>query len=622
MEANIVTHLTLNAITEALTNPAKRMKVVVQVLDLIEKDLKGKPMYCVKLSDGFYHDTFIIYPQIVDEFKNLIKTYDIIEAGIIVKDSSRSVKLMYEYRPIYGSVNEIIGAPVESPQNPETAINHLGSNEIPQHVLFNIDNDDNQARNAPVMPVRSSGMRIEVNDGHGERRNVVAQPVVPINRQNFDNELYTEIANLNAYDRSWKIKGRVIKKSDLKEFVSKGKDGCVFNIVILDSTRNIQGTFYNDTARQYYGMLQVGKVYSFADGMIKTAGMYNSTDNKLEITFGDKAEIVEKQEDSSIPGFHYNFVKISDIGAKKESDIIDVLAVVQECNPLREVNLRSGENKEVREIVFKDDSNHSISMTLWGTDAVQYDLPKDTIVILQGVMVKEYNGKTLSFLKSAKIIDKIPEMPRYRELLMWRNTHRGGDDNLVNLAGEKTMQKMKLFKVAQMNGESSLLMDDNEDTKLYFSVIVSFVRLLGNLYYDACEDPKCMKKVIRNTYGTYDCEKCNKTFDRPKPRFFCNMKFSDDTDSFVAMVNGDDNAKIFFDRTIDELKELKNGSESDFADFMRTKQFTEYKLRVMAKKEFYMSDAKIKFSVNKVTKIEKTPEFFAQQLLDILNNKE
>ena len=622
MDANIVTHLSHNAITEALTSPGKRMKAVLQVLEVIERDLKGKPMTCVKLSDGFYHDVFIIYPQIVEEFKGFINVHDIIEAGVIVKDSSRSVKLLYEFKPVYSSVGEVIGTPIEAPINPETATNPHGSNEIPQHVLFNIGGEQPEAAKAPALPVRQAGLNVEVADGYGGRRSVTGQAVVPINRQNFDNELYTEIANINAYDRSWKIKGRVIKKSDLKEFVSRGKEGCVFNVVILDSTRSIQATFFNEVGRMYYDKLQVGKVYSFSDGIIKSAGNFNSTDNKLEINFTEKSEINEKPDDGSIPGFHFNFVKISDIGAKKESDMIDVIAIVQETNPIRDVSLKSGENKEVRDIMFKDDTNHTIKMTLWGSDAVQYDLPKDTIVILQSVMVKDYNGKSLSFLKSSKIIDRVPEMARYRELLLWRNNHRNDADNLVSLAGEKVMQSMKLFKVAQMNSEASMLMDDNEDTKLYFTVIVSFVRLMGNVYYDACDDPTCMKKVVRNPHGTYDCDKCSKTFDKPKARFFCNMKFADDTDSFICMVNGEDNAKTMFDKLTEELKELKISSEGDFSDFVRTKQFTEYKLRVVAKKDFFMSEAKIKFSVIKMTKVEKASEFFAQQLLDVLNNKE
>ena len=620
METNIVTHLTLNAITEAIANPAKRMKVVLQVLEVIEKELNKRPMHIAKLSDGFFSEEFIIYPQIADEFKELIKPLDIIETGIIVKDNNGSVKLMYEYRPLYGGVNEVIGAPIKVPENLETAINHMGSNEIPQTVLFGIGAEEPQVQRTGG--IRGSKMNVEITDNHGERRQVVAQPVQPVARNYNDTEMYTEIANLNAYDRSWKIKGRIIKKSELKEFVAKGKEGCVFNIVILDSTRSIQGTFFNDTAREYYSKLFQGKVYSFADGIIKQAGMYNNTGNKLEISFGDKSEIRELIDDQNISNFQYNLVKISEIATKKENDIVDIIAVVQDSLPLRDVNLKSGENREVREIIFKDDSNHSINMTLWGSDAVQHDIPKDTIIILEGVMVKDYNGRNLSFLKGSKIIDRMPDIPRYRELLMWRNTHRGTEDNIISLAGEKIMQKMKLFKVAQMNAEASLLLDDHDDTKLYFTVIASFVRILGNIYYDSCEDPNCMKKVVRNTYGTYDCEKCNKTFDKPRPRFFCNMKFADDTDSFIAMINGDDNAKLFLEKPIEELKEMRDGSESDFADYMRMKQFEEYKLRVTSKKDFYMSEAKVKFTVIKATKIEKAPEFYAQQLLDIMNGKE
>ena len=55
----------------------------------------------------------------------------------------------------------------------------------------------------------------------------------------MNNVMYTEIGNLSQYDRSWIIRGRIIKKSILKTFNSKGKEGCLFNIVIVDDTREI-----------------------------------------------------------------------------------------------------------------------------------------------------------------------------------------------------------------------------------------------------------------------------------------------------------------------------------------------------------------------------------------------
>ncbi len=71
---------------------------------------------------------------------------------------------------------------------------------------------------------------------------------------------------MNHHDTHIKIKGRVIKKSELRQFRRKNdEEGYVFNIVILDKTRSIMATFYNDVAAKYYPIVKEKEVYSFSD---------------------------------------------------------------------------------------------------------------------------------------------------------------------------------------------------------------------------------------------------------------------------------------------------------------------------------------------------------------------
>lgn len=40
-----------------------------------------------------------------------------------------------------------------------------------------------------------------------------------------------------------------------------------------------------------------------------------------------------------------------------------------------------------------------------------------------------------------------------------------------------------------------------------------------NLAYPACQTPQCNKKVVEGHDGTWRCEKCNKSWDKPQYRY-------------------------------------------------------------------------------------------------------
>lgn len=55
-----------------------------------------------------------------------------------------------------------------------------------------------------------------------------------------------------------------------------------------------------------------------------------------------------------------------------------------------------------------------------------------------------------------------------------------------------------------------------------------------NLYYLACPDKDCLKKVESDNNGQYYCEKCQKAYPAPSPRFIGRVKINDHTGSMWA----------------------------------------------------------------------------------------
>lgn len=157
---------------------------------------------------------------------------------------------------------------------------------------------------------------------------------------------YSEIATLNHYDRSFKIRGRVVKKTPLRNFKRKdGSDGYVFSAVIKDSTKGIMVTFFNDMAQKFYNSLEMEAIYSFSDLEIKPAGKFNLTDNKFELSVHDKTIINKLPETKEISANYYNFINIQNISNKKEGDVVDVIGIVEDPGVLSSIQLKNGESK-------------------------------------------------------------------------------------------------------------------------------------------------------------------------------------------------------------------------------------------------------------------------------------
>lgn len=604
MEPAHVTHLTRGLIARVNEESGHKIRGVAQFLLHNTKTLKEKKLESARLSDGSFYADFLIYPNIKSQFLETVRSFDVLEVGLLKKEQNSSFMLLFEFKVVRSPVEGGAGCPVEYFPG---ATNDNGTEDIP--VRSNVPTKENEeaaavasTRPAPPavnLPIQSSSGRARgPEEGAGEVQ-------------------YTEIANLNMYDRSWTIRGRIVKKSELKRFKSANREGSVFNVVIKDETRAIQGSFFNEMASRFFGALREGGMYAFSDGEIKIAGRFNCTDNKYEINFNEKCAIREVANDTAIASFHFNLVPIEEISKKNENEVFDVLAIVEDPGTIKEVNLKNGSATDKKTLGLVDHTGYKVDLTIWGQAAHECTLEADAIAIFQDVRVKDYNGKSLSFSMGSRIVAKVPDSAQYRALVLYRNSRNCSGQNYRSLTEPMNLAKMRLFKIAQLAKESHLLIDDQDNTKLYFTVIAHIMRVVNALYYDSCPNDACMKKLAP-ALGPRVCEKCHRGFERPKPRFMAAFKFADDTGVVNVMCSGEEYSHLIFNCPTERLRELKEINENELNEFVKDHLFTEFKVRLLAKKDFYNNEPKVKFQAIKVSPVAKNLEYISESYVEMV----
>ena len=75
---------------------------------------------------------------------------------------------------------------------------------------------------------------------------------------------------------------------------------------------------------------------------------------------------------------------------------IDVIGVVVHPGQVGTLKLKTGETRDKRNLVIGDDTNFSITVTLWGETATKLDLKPGMMIACKQCKISEYNGKSLN----------------------------------------------------------------------------------------------------------------------------------------------------------------------------------------------------------------------------------
>lgn len=339
---------------------------------------------------------------------------------------------------------------------------------------------------------------------------------------NLSEHLTMPIAGLSPYQNKWVIKARVMAKSNIRTWHNQKSEGKLFNFDLCDESGEIRATAFQQQCDKYFDMIEVDKVYYITRCTLKPANKtFAKLNNDYEMTLNNDSEIQECTEPTDIPAIQYNFVKISDIAAKEANDTVDVIAVVKDVNDPVNLTSKAGKNLTKREIMLIDNSNASISLTLWGDEAINFEGNDQPVVIIKNARVSEYNGGKTLGTSSGTVIKKNPDVQEGHILRGWfDNGGMSGDIKQLSARGIGNFGPAEWldFHAAKLKN-----MGAGEKADVYqVKGVVHNIRS-SNAFYKACPNEKCNKKITDNGNGTYTCEKCTSTTNDFKYRLLVNV---------------------------------------------------------------------------------------------------
>jgi len=371
------------------------------------------------------------------------------------------------------------------------------------------------------------------------------------------------IAALSPYKDRSEIRARVTSKSDIKKWTNERGEGRLFSISLLDSSGEIRLTCFNDSVDQFYDLLQIGKVYDFANFQVKIAKrQFGPVQNDYEISVDSNTTIKCVLDDvGEIPTIHYAFVPISSLVSAKKDDIVDVIGVIKDAGEVAQITTKTTQKQLTkRDMTIIDTSKASIKLTLWGKQAEEFNAPPSSIIAIKAARVNEYQGRTLSAMGSS-LISYNPDISECHTLRGWFDSQGQNAVDVTNVSSStaaslSTSGNREERKFLSQVKDENLGMGEKPD---YFSVLatITFIKSdTGNISYMACPTEGCNKKVIEEGPSQYRCERCQKVFDHCDHRYVMTVQISDSTGAqWISAFN--DAGALLLGRSAEEMYHLK-----------------------------------------------------------------
>ncbi|CAK8989147.1 unnamed protein product [Durusdinium trenchii] len=232
--------------------------------------------------------------------------------------------------------------------------------------------------------------------------------------------------SLNPYAGGrWKIKARVLTKSDIRKFNNSRGEGQLFKVDLKDQSGEMSATFFGRAVDKYHGMLKPGQVYTFTRGQVKTANKRYDTGDFV-LTF-EESGLSRGQGGGSERGVRsYEFRPLCDVAALAPEALVDVKAAAW-CRregvkdeviysvppPFTFVAKTSNREMTKREIGLWDPSGpagySTMELTLWNESALGSDFQVGQVAFLKKARVTEFNQQ--KSLGSPAQLDLNPDHP-------------------------------------------------------------------------------------------------------------------------------------------------------------------------------------------------------------------
>eukprot|EP00347_Sterkiella_histriomuscorum_P004404 403360589 len=420
---------------------------------------------------------------------------------------------------------------------------------------------------------------------------------------------FTPISALSQNSQDWRIKARITKKYEMRQYTQTRRNGEKFpgkilNIDLIDGHgAQIMGTFFNDTATRFDSKIKENKVYTISGGQIKLSNQkFTAIKNEFCLIFTDHSEFKEAVDDESIQSVAFSFVSIQDIKNMYGNKTIDFIGIAQYCQPVKEKQLKSG-TKAQRTVYLADESNQTIALCIWGDLANQFDLSIDEhpVIAVKRANLSEFGGRSLNSNEDSQVIVN-PSHPRTQQLKHWFN-HLADPSQLSSITVQKEKgefpEEKKSFNFdnqrflgeimeALYSGDKSIV-DQSLASYFYVSAYIWILKNDDRTYYLACPNDDCKRKVIEESVG-WRCQSCDRTYQTCIPTYMLSAKLADASDAqFINFYKQE--GTLIMGLPADKLKEIKDqGDIQVINDTFSDRQFRKFGLIVKPKQLTYQNN--------------------------------
>ena len=126
---------------------------------------------------------------------------------------------------------------------------------------------------------------------------------------------YTPLKSLNTFFFDWKIKVRLTKKCEKKNWKNAKGSGTLLNIELIDALgTQIQATMFNEAVERLDHLLDENKVYLISNGQVKMANQkFTSIKNDYALILDNNSQIMEIDDDLAIQNVGFDFTGLDEV---------------------------------------------------------------------------------------------------------------------------------------------------------------------------------------------------------------------------------------------------------------------------------------------------------------------
>lgn len=412
------------------------------------------------------------------------------------------------------------------------------------------------------------------------------------------------INSLSPYQNKWTIRARVVNKAPVRTWTNQRGEGKLFSMDLLDESGEIRATAFNSECDKFFDMIELNKVYFITRGSIKTANKkFSNLNNDYELTLSSDSQIFPCHDfdDSQMPALKFNFIELSKVKDVDVDGIVDVIGVCQTAGELTMLMSKTTRKElKKRDVTIVDQSLSSVTMTLWDTQAEDFDASLQPVIAIKGSRIREFMGSKSLSLSGSTVMQINPDIEEAHRLRGWydslpSNVEFNSISSRSDVGANSQFLTIKGAQLAQLGS------GDKADYYSMYSHLI-FVKSESALY-KACPKPDCQKKVIDRNDGTYRCEKCNDETENFKYRLMLSAQLSDLTgNQWVTMFQ--EAAENLLGTNSAELGKLMEETKEEYSDVFQRQMFKLFEIRARAKMETYNNETRLKVSIVNIKPID------------------